>query len=67
MDHQLAPSVFARSAFGRQTMGSAVNNSCRQIVLNTGGCDTTALRIHNKDAKLFDLDLPEVISDKEQR
>ena len=67
VDHQLAPSVLARSAFCQKAMDNAVYNGCRQIVLYAGGYDTTALRIHNKDVKLFDLDLPEVISDKQKR
>ena len=40
VDHQLAPSVLARSAFCERAIDNAVQIGCRQIVIYACGYDT---------------------------
>lgn len=67
VDHQLAPSVLARSAFCEQAMDHAIGTGCRQIVLYACGYDTFSLRTSHKDLWVFELDRPEMITDKQRR
>ena len=67
VDHQLAPSVLARSAFCERAIGNAVRIGCRQIVLYACGYDTFSLRNQHKELKIYELDRPEMIEDKLRR
>lgn len=52
VDHQLSPSVLARSAFCEMAVGNAVMLGCRQIVIFACGYDTFSLRA--KDERLLE-------------
>ena len=67
VDHQLAPSVLARSAFCERAISNAVRIGHKQIVLYACGYDTFSLRNRNKDLKIFELDRSEMIEDKKRR
>ncbi len=64
VDHQLAPSVLARSAFCERAIDNAARIGCRQVVLYAVGYDTFPLR--NRDSRLavFELDRPAMIADR---
>ena len=64
VDHQLAPSVLARSVFCERAIGNAVRIGCGQIVLYACGYDTFSLRNQHKELKIYELDRPEMIEDK---
>lgn len=67
VEHQIAPSVLARSAFCERALRSAVLSGCRQIILYASGYDTFALRTQNRQLKVFELDRPEMMADKRKR
>ncbi len=67
VDHQLAPSVLARSAFCERAIENAVRIGCGQAVLYACGYDTFSLRNQNKGLKIYELDRPEMIEDKLSR
>ena len=48
VNHQLAPSVLARSVFCERAIGNAVRLNCRQIVIYACGYDTFSLRTDNQ-------------------
>ena len=67
VDHQLAPSVLARSAFSECAIKDACEGGCRQVVLFACGYDTFSLRTDNPELSVFELDRPEMIADKQGR
>ena len=67
VDHQLAPSVLARSAFCERAIENAVKIGCRQIVIYACGYDTFSLRSRDGRLKIFELDRSEMITDKQRR
>ena len=67
VDHQLAPSVLARSAFCERAIDAAVRIGCRQFVIYACGYDTFSLRCRDKGLRVFELDRPEMIEDKRRR
>lgn len=67
VDQRLAPSVLTRSAFCEQALDNAILLGCKQYVLFASGYDTYSLRTKNSSLHLFELDLPEMISDKVKR
>lgn len=67
VDHQLAPSVLARSAFCERAIDNAVRIGCRQIVIYACGYDTFSLRTRDGRLKVFELDRPEMIEDRKRR
>ena len=67
VDHQLAPSVLARSAFCERAIDNAIRIGCGQIVLYACGYDTFSLRNQHKGLKIYELDRPEMIKDKQRR
>ena len=66
-DHQLAPSVLARSAFCERAIDNAVRNGCGQVVLYACGYDTFSLRNQHKGLKIYELDRHEMAGDKQRR
>ena len=52
VDHQLAPSVLARSAFCERAIEQAIENGCRQVVLYASGYDTFSLRAAKEGLKI---------------
>ena len=67
VNHQLAPSVLARSAFCERAIGNAVRLGCRQIVIYACGYDTFSLRTDNRALWMYELDRPEMIEDRSMR
>ena len=67
VDHQLAPSVLARSAFCERAIDNDVRIGCGQVVLYACGYDTFSLRNQHKGLKIYELDRPEMASDKQRR
>ena len=67
VNHQLAPSVLARSAFCERAIDNAVRLGCRQIVIYACGYDTFSLRTHNQALTVYELDRPEMIADRWKR
>ena len=68
VNHQLAPSVLARSAFCERALGNAVRRlGCRQIVIYACGYDTFSLRTDNQALTVYELDRPEMIADRWKR
>ena len=67
VDHQLAPSVLARSAFCERAIDNAVKIGCEQVVLYACGYDTFSLRDQRKGLKIYELDRPEMVRDKQHR
>jgi methyltransferase (TIGR00027 family) len=67
VDHQLAPSVLARSAFCERAIENAVRTGCTQAVLYACGYDSFSLRNQHKELKIYELDRPEMIEDKQRR
>ena len=67
VDHQLAPSVLARSAFCERAIDNAVALGCGQVAVFACGYDTFSLRAQYEGMRVFDLDRPEVIEDRKRR
>ncbi len=67
VDHQLAPSVLARSAFCERAIENAVRIGCCQVVLYACGYDTFSLRNQYKSLKIYELDRTEMIHGKQLR
>ena len=67
VDHQLAPSVLARSAFCERAIKNAVRIGSRQIVVYACGYETFSLRTRDRNLSVFELDLPEMIEDRRNR
>lgn len=67
VDHQLAPSVLARSAFCERAIGNTIQIGCSQIAVFACGYDTFSLRTRNQTLTVFELDKPEVIADRQNR
>ena len=67
VNHQLAPSVLARSAFCERAIGNAVRLGCRQVVICACGYDTFSLRTDNQALTVYELDRPEMIEDRRIR
>ncbi len=67
VEHRLAPPVLVRSAFCERAIENSVHIDCQQIVLYACGYDTFSLRNRYKKLKIYELDRPEMIEDKQRR
>ena len=68
VNHQLAPSVLARSAFCERAIDNAVRRlGCRQVMIYACGYDTFSLRTDNQALTVYELDRPEMIADRWKR
>ena len=67
VDSQLSPSVLGRSAFCEVALENARRCGCRQYVIFAAGYDSFAVRNPDSPLRVFELDLPEMISDKQLR
>lgn len=67
VDAQLSPSVLGRSAFCEAALENARRCGCRQYVIFAAGYDSFAVREPDTPLRVFELDLPELISDKRRR
>ena len=61
------PSVLARCVFCERAIDNAVKIGCEQVVLYACGYDTFSLRNQRKGLKIYELDKPEMICDKQCR
>ena len=64
VNNRLAPSVLARSAFCQRHLINEINLALKQYVILASGYDTSAYGIN---VKAFELDMPDMISDKINR
>lgn len=67
VEHQLAPSVLARSAFCEKALRKEIESGCRQYAVFAAGFDTYGLRHEAQDVCVYELDLPDMIAEKQQR
>ena len=67
VDKQLSPSVLARSAYCESRLARERKNDCRQYMIFASGYDTFSMRNTDEDLSVYELDLPEMISDKIKR
>lgn len=67
VDRQLSPSVLGRSAFCESSLENALHSGCRQYVVFASGYDSFAVRHPDSPLRVFELDLPEMIADKQLR
>ena len=67
VDRQLSPSVLGRSAYCERMLAGEQRLGCRQYVLLASGYDTFALRNRDTSLSVYELDLPYVLADKQDR
>ena len=67
VDNQLSPYVLGRSAYCEKMLQNEQKLGCRQYILFASGYDTYSVRNKNQDLRVFELDLPEMLEDKETR
>ena len=67
VDKQLAPSVLGRSAFCERKLADEVKNGCGQYLILASGYDTFSIRNTKKSLAVYELDFPEMLSDKKER
>lgn len=66
-DRQLSPSVLARSAYCEKMLDNERRLGCRQYILFASGYDTYSIRNDDGELSVFELDLPDILSDKRER
>ena len=67
VDRQLSPSVLGRSAYCERMLAGEQRLGCRQYVLFASGYDTFSVRAKDTSLSIYELDLPEVLADKQAR
>lgn len=67
VDKQLAPSVLGRSAFCERKLAEDVKNGCGQYLVLASGYDTFSIRNTEKSLTVYELDFPEILTDKRER
>ena len=67
VDRQLSPSVLGRSAYCERMLKNEIRLGCRQYVIFASGYDTFAIRNSNAALSVYEIDLPEVLADKQRR
>ncbi len=67
VDRQLSPSVLGRSAYCERMLANEQRLGCRQYVLFASGYDTFAIRNGDASLSVYELDLPDVLADKQRR
>lgn len=67
VDKQLSPSVIGRSAFCEKHLKKECEAGCRQYIVFAAGYDTFSFREKKSSLKVYNLDLPEVIADRNAR
>ena len=67
VDRQLSPSVLGRSAYCERMLENETRLGCRQYVIFASGYDTFAIRNSNAALSVYEIDLPEVLADKQRR
>lgn len=64
---QLAPSVLGRSAYCEHMLQQEMQKGCRQYLIFAAGYDTFAIRNTDRSLSVFELDIPELLDDKQSR
>ena len=67
VEKQLAPSVLGRSAYCESVLKNEIRLGCRQYILFASGYDTFAIRNREESLTVFELDLPDLLADKQKR
>lgn len=67
VDKQLSPSVLGRSAFCERMLQNEKQLGCRQYIVFAAGYDTFSIRNTDKSLRVFELDLPDVLTDKREK
>ena len=67
VDKQLSPSVLGRSAFCEEMLKDMVSKGLSQYLIFAAGYDTYALRCMDKSVSVYELDMPELLDDKNDR
>ena len=67
VDKQLSPSVLGRSAFCEKMLEKEKALGCKQYIIFASGYDTYSLRNADKSLSVFEMDLPELLTDKIER
>lgn len=67
MDKQLSPSVLGRSAFCERMLENESRLGCTQYIVFAAGYDTFAVRNTDKSLHVFELDMPELLTDKREK
>lgn len=67
VDKQLSPSVLGRSAFCEKMLEKEKGLGCKQYIIFASGYDTYSLRNQDKAFSVFEMDLPELLTDKIER
>lgn len=67
VDRQLSPSVLGRSAYCERMLKNEIRLGCRQYVIFASGYDTFAIRNNDAALSVYEMDLPEVLADKQRR
>lgn len=67
VDKQLSPSVLARSAYCESKLAEEKKSGYRQYMIFASGYDTFSMRNTQESLSVYELDLPEMISDKVER
>lgn len=67
VDKQLSPSVLGRSAFCEKKLEKEKGLGCKQYIIFASGYDTYSLRNADKSLSVFEMDLPELLTDKIER
>ena len=67
VDKQLSPSVLGRSIFCEKALEEHVKNGCRQYLIFASGYDTFSFRNQQLSLRVYELDLPDVLEDKQKR
>lgn len=67
VDRQLSPSVLGRSAYCERMLENEIRLGCRQYVVFASGYDTFAIRSGDASLSVYEIDLLEVLADKQRR
>ncbi|MBR0382972.1 MAG: class I SAM-dependent methyltransferase [Eubacterium sp.] len=67
VDKQLSPSVLARSAYCESKLGKEIKKGCGQYLIFASGYDTFSLRNADAAVDVYELDLPDMLDDKNTR
>lgn len=67
VDKQLSPSVLGRSAFCEKMLEREKGLGCKQYMIFASGYDTFSLRNEDKSLSVFEMDLPDLLTDKIER
>ena len=67
VDRQLSPSVLGRSAYCETMLENEKRLGCRQYLIFAAGYDTFAMRNTDTALSVFELDHPDVLTDKRKR